>query len=314
VKLSNTMRPRGRLSAALAATPNGLRPRIALIPFVVFLGFGSFVLGPGIGSAAASEQAPEPHDPACFTYPSETHLAAVGLSAVAGSACPAVNVADAHGNASFDAVPPPSRFNAPIVGIAAFGTGYWLAGTDGGVFALAGNQFYGSAQGLHLNAHVVGVAATPDGQGYYLVASDGGVFAFGDAVFQGSMAGHSLAAPIVGMAVDPRTGGYVLVGADGGVFAFGTPFYGSMSGQPLQGAIVGVAVDSNTGGYWHASSDGGVFALGAPFWGARTGESVAPIVGISALRDDYFLVDADGNISDLEGPQPTLPPGGLPSA
>ncbi len=127
--------------------------------------------------------------PSCFTYSLQTELAAVGLSA-ATSGCPYVNVTDLLGNVSFDATHPPADLNGPIVGIAAYGSGYWLVGEDGGVFAY-GNAFYGSAETLHLNAPVVGIASTPDGLGYYIVAADGGLFTFGDAVYQGSMAGRA---------------------------------------------------------------------------------------------------------------------------
>lgn len=39
--------------------------------------------------------------------------------------------------------------------------------------------------GQHLNAGVVGMAATPDGNGYWLAAADGGVFDFGTATYDG---------------------------------------------------------------------------------------------------------------------------------
>ncbi|MHB1536794.1 MAG: hypothetical protein ACYC1D_19735, partial [Acidimicrobiales bacterium] len=72
-----------------------------------------------------------------------------------------------------------------------------------------------SLDGTHLNAPVVGMAATADGQGYWLAASDGGVFAFGDAAFDGSMGNQTLNAPVVAMAAAPG-GGYWLVASDGG--------------------------------------------------------------------------------------------------
>ena len=81
--------------------------------------------------------------------------------------------------------------------------GYWLVASDGGVFTYGDAAFEGSAGGMHLNAPVVGMAATPDGRGYWLVASDGGVFAYGDAAFAGSMGGRVLNQPIVGMAATP---------------------------------------------------------------------------------------------------------------
>ena len=80
------------------------------------------------------------------------------------------------------------NLNAPIVGMAPTpdGGGYWMVGSDGGVFASGDAQFYGSTGNLHLNKPVVGMAATPDGKGYWFVASDGGIFAYGDAQFYGS--------------------------------------------------------------------------------------------------------------------------------
>ena len=85
--------------------------------------------------------------------------------------------------------------------------GYWEVASDGGIFSYGGAQFYGSTGSLHLNAPIVGMAATPDDAGYWLVASDGGIFAFGDAVFYGSTGGTHLNAPIVGMTPTPDGGG-----------------------------------------------------------------------------------------------------------
>lgn len=72
------------------------------------------------------------------------------------------------------------------------GQGYWLVGSDGGVFSFGDAQFFGSIPQLQqegkihaLNAPICAAAATPDGKGYWLVGSDGGVFAFGDAPFKG---------------------------------------------------------------------------------------------------------------------------------
>ena len=80
------------------------------------------------------------------------------------------------------------------------GGGYWLAGADGGVFALGNAPFLGSAGALRLTRPVVGMAASPGGRGYWLVASDGGVFAFGDAPFVGSTGAITLNKPVVAIA------------------------------------------------------------------------------------------------------------------
>ncbi len=54
------------------------------------------------------------------------------------------------------------------------GSGYWEVASDGGIFSFGDATFYGSEGGVHLNAPIVGMAATPDGSGYWEVASDGG--------------------------------------------------------------------------------------------------------------------------------------------
>ena len=193
--------------------------------------------------------------------------------------------------------------HAPVVGMASApdGGGYWLAGSDGGVFAYGDAGFYGSAGGLHLNAPVVGMASTPDGGGYWLAGSDGGVFAYGDAGFYGSAGGLHLNAPVVGMASTPDGGGYWLAGSDGGVFAYGDAgFYGSAGGLHLNAPVVGMASTPDGGGYWLAGSDGGVFAYGdAGFYGSAGGLHLnAPVVGMASTPDGggYWLAGSDGGV------------------
>ena len=71
--------------------------------------------------------------------------------------------------------------------------GYYLVGSDGGIFTFGGAQFYGSTGSLKLQRPVVGITATVNEGGYWLVASDGGIFSFGDAGFYGSIPGLGLA-------------------------------------------------------------------------------------------------------------------------
>jgi hypothetical protein len=153
-------------------------------------------------------------------------------------------------------------------------------------------MFEGSAGGSHLNAPVVGMAATSTGRGYWLVASDGGVFAYGDAVFAGSMGGQPLNQPIVGMAATPSGHGYWMTASDGGIFAFGdAPFEGSMGGTPLNNPVVGMAASSDGRGYWLAAADGGVFTFGdAPFEGSDGGTpKQAVAVGIAGRPGGYWI-------------------------
>jgi beta-lactamase class A len=86
------------------------------------------------------------------------------------------------------------------------GGGYWLVGSDGGVFSFGDARFFGSLGAVRLSAPVVGVAATPGGGGYWLVGSDGGVFTFGDAPFRGSDGATGAHSPAV--AIAGRAGGY----------------------------------------------------------------------------------------------------------
>ncbi len=86
--------------------------------------------------------------------------------------------------------------------------GYWLVGSDGGVFSYGDTGFFGSTGAVKLNQPVVGMAATPTGKGYRFVAADGGIFSFGDASFEGSTGAIKLNRPIAGMASTPTGKGY----------------------------------------------------------------------------------------------------------
>src|SRR3984893_16411296 len=97
---------------------------------------------------------------------------------------------------------PTMTLSSVITGMAATpdGEGYWLVGTDGGVFAYGDAPFEGSLGSVRLDAPIGAITRTTDGKGDWLVVLDGGVFAFGDAKFSGSMGGTRLSRPVVGMA------------------------------------------------------------------------------------------------------------------
>ena len=78
------------------------------------------------------------------------------------------------------------------------GTGYWLVGSDGGIFAFDAT-FHGSMSGQHLNAPVNGIVASHSG--YLLIAADGGVFAFGSAPFSGSLGDQPPPHPVIAVGV-----------------------------------------------------------------------------------------------------------------
>jgi len=197
--------------------------------------------------------------------------------------------------------PPPPTTPLPTPTATPDGHGYWLVGSDGGVFAFGNAHFYGSTGGMTLSKPIVGLASSPDAHGYWLVASDGGVFAFGDARFYGSTGAMTLVQPIVGLASTPDGRGYWLVASDGGVFAFGDArFYGSTGAITLVKPIEGLAVTPSGHGYWLVASDGGVFAFGdARFYGSTGAIRLQkPIVSLAATQDGrgYWLVGSDGGV------------------
>jgi hypothetical protein len=189
--------------------------------------------------------------------------------------------------------------------------GYWLVGSDGGIFSFGAAQFYGSTGSLHLQRPVVGIVATADHGGYWLDASDGGVFSYGDTAFYGSIPGlgihpagsglrNSLQAPIVGMVPSADDHGYFMVASDGGVFAFGdATFAGSCySVGGCSGSAVSVMPDSTGRGYWLVTSQGGVYGFGdAPFLGAPGNEG-SPITAAVRTPDGngYWILDAQGTV------------------
>jgi N-acetylmuramoyl-L-alanine amidase len=177
--------------------------------------------------------------------------------------------------------------------------GYWLAASNGGIFAF-GAPFEGSAGALVLDRPVVGMTPTASDLGYWLVASDGGIFSYGDATYHGSMGGQHLDQPIVGMAATPDGGGYWLVASDGGIFAFGdATFDGSMGGQHLDQPIVGM--QSVSGGYRLVAADGGLFSFGTPFAGAAVGLLQRRAVSIDSSGTGYRIVSADGSVYAFGG-------------
>jgi len=193
--------------------------------------------------------------------------------------------------------------------------GYWLVGSDGGVFSFGSSQFYGSVADMHLQSPVVGITPTADRRGYWLVGSDGGVFSFGDANFYGSIPGlgiapddspvhPSLNAPIVGMVSSHDGHGYFLVANDGGVFAFGdAKFEGSCPGIGgcLGGGIAVVMTDGSGNGYWAVSYSGDVQAFGdaTNYGGPASSLPYATVVRSAdrtASGNGYWVLFSDGEI------------------
>jgi len=189
--------------------------------------------------------------------------------------------------------------------------GYWLVGSDGGIFTFGSAQFYGSTGNLHLNRPVVGITPTADRGGYWLDASDGGVFSFGDTQFYGSIPGLGIApagtdggrhlnAPIVGMVPSVDDHGYFMVASDGGVFAFGdAQFEGSCPGiGGCAGNAVAVMPDATGRGYWLVTDIGAVYAFGDATYDGAPGNTGNPVVSAVRTPDGggYWILDSAGTV------------------
>jgi Peptidase A4 family len=187
--------------------------------------------------------------------------------------------------------------------------GYWLVGSDGGIFSFGQAQFYGSTGSIHLQRPVVGIVPTANHGGYWLDASDGGVFSYGDTQFYGSVPGlglhpagsglpNSLNAPIVGMVPSIDDNGYFMVASDGGVFAFGDAhFAGSCPGiGGCNGSAVAVMPDATGKGYWLVTSTGSVYTFGdAPYFGSPGHGTVTSAVP-TPDGFGYLIVLGDGEV------------------
>jgi len=203
--------------------------------------------------------------------------------------------------------------------------GYWLVGSDGGIFTFGSAQFHGSTGSLHLQRPVVGITPTANRGGYWLVASDGGIFAFGNAGFYGSIPGsglnpagsglpRSLNAPIVGMVPSNDGGGYFMVASDGGVFAFGDArFEGSCPGiGGCRGAAVAVVPDATGNGYWVVTSTGAVYTFGDATNYGQPGPQSSDITSATATPNGrgYWILDGAGQVFPFGNAAPL---GGMPA-
>jgi hypothetical protein len=242
--------------------------------------------------------------------------------------------------AGFSVLDQPTNAGAVVHAHLTYGEkfGYWLVGSDGGIFTFGAAQFYGSTGALQLQRPIVGMVDTSDAGGYWLVASDGGIFSFGDTQFYGSIPGlglhpagsglpNSLNAPIVGVVPSYDNKGYFMVASDGGVFTFGDArFEGSCPGiGGCSGTAVAVIPALGGYGYWLVTSTGSVYAFGyAANYGAPGPQSspitsAAPFLSPAAngtTQGGYWILDANGQVfpygtAGHEGSVPAGQVGGL---
>ncbi len=188
--------------------------------------------------------------------------------------------------------------------------GYWLVGSDGGIFSFGAANFFGSMGGISLQRPVVGITPATAHGGYWLVATDGGVFSFGPN-FYGSIPGvglhpagsglpNSLNAPIVGIVPSTAQHGYFMVATDGGVFAFGDAhFAGSCPGiGGCAGSAVAVMPDHSGNGYWLVTNQGAVYAFGdAQYYGSSRPFGVVAVDAVATPDGGgYWILYANGTV------------------
>jgi hypothetical protein len=198
---------------------------------------------------------------------------------------------------------------APIVGIVptASDGGYFLVGSDGGVFSFGDAPFLGSLPGMHVKprAPIVGIVAVDTDKGYFVVGADGGVFAFGTTPFLGSLPQRGISvSDIVGIAATPTGDGYWVVAATGTVYAFGSASqFAPVTPASVTSPITAVTGTATGGGYLLTTALGRVFSFGRavrPDPGTLPAIHVTPrLPVIGAVRvgtSGYWLIGADGGI------------------
>ena len=206
------------------------------------------------------------------------------------------------------------------------GAGYWMVGSDGGVFTQGGLSFYGSLAGLSLPSPIISMAAMPAAAGsapgappagYWLVDSQGDVYTPGTI---SSTCGGTGSGSTNGSEVNQALyyGGIHQQNPclpPGGSNALGacTPLEVKALNQTPVPDIVGIAATPDGKGYWLVDRYGCVYSFGdATFYGdpaklnpalpAGGSNSVeplaAPVVGIAATPDGkgYWEVAADGGV------------------
>lgn len=188
------------------------------------------------------------------------------------------------------------------------GNGYWIVGSDGGLYTYGLLNFFGCPDGGGLvvsdsPTEVVGLAVTATGNGYFFGLRNGQTLAYGDAstaiVNSTALAGVGSGTNVVAIETADSLVGYWLFLNTGVVHAFGTA---GLHGTPtlISGATIVAAASTPTGlGYWMVDDLGHVYSFGdAVYYGGISGALAQPITGMSATSTGkgYILVAGDGGV------------------
>ncbi len=209
------------------------------------------------------------------------------------------------------APPDPPAVREPVVAppsTGGSGAGYWMAGSDGSVYA------FGDARNLGGPAAVLGPVAavdlepSPSGNGYWVVDARGRVYAYGDARHLGNL-GTALdpGEGVSSLSATPSGGGYRMFTTRGRVVTFGDAVtYGDLAAMRLNGPVRDSIATPSGRGYYMVAADGGIFAFGdAVYRGSMGGQQLnAPVESLVPDPDGagYWLVATDGGVFAFDAP------------
>jgi len=178
------------------------------------------------------------------------------------------------------------------------GTGYYLLGKDGGVFAFNA-PYYGNTSTF--TSEATAIETHPSTDGYWVLLQDGGVITFGGVSFHGSAAGSITAGEVaVDLKVTSTGGGYWILDSHGAVFAYGDAVY---HGGRTEGNFVSIVPTQTDDGYWLFRGNGDTYALGdATFYGNPTLTNEF-LVGASLVSgtDGYYIATTSGSVFAFGG-------------
>ena len=189
----------------------------------------------------------------------------------------------------------PPRWPAPT------GTGYWMVGRTGDVYAFGDAGWFGSVV-PPAGSEIVDLEPTPSGRGYWTVTGTGAVYAFGDAGWFGGSPPLGPGETVTSISRNPAGTGYWLFTSDGRAAGFGTdiPHLGDMAATRLNAPVLDSVTTPSGMGYYMVAADGGIFAFGdARFYGSMGAARLnRPVQSLVPDPDGagYWLVASDGGI------------------
>ena len=198
----------------------------------------------------------------------------------------------------------PPAGQAPVDAPPANGSGYWMLGSAGRVYAFGDARHFGDAPAGGAG-RFVDLEPTPAGDGYWIVDGAGAVSAHGAASAFGSVDGLGPGEEVTSLSGTPSGQGYWVFTNIGRVVAFGdAAALGDMSGIRLNGPVLDSIATPTGLGYYMVASDGGIFSFGdARFFGSMGAVRLnAPVESLVPDPDGagYWLVATDGGVFAFE--------------